>query len=197
VDSSISRRYGGTGLGLAISRKLVEMMEGKIGVKSQPGKGSTFHFSAWFGLPEKTMLVNVQKPDVGENYQLQGLHVLVADDLDINRKVVEMMLEKAGVSITGVENGQEVLKRLTESPAAFDIVLMDIQMPVMDGLTATRCIREYPGLANLPIIAMTASAMKEDEARCHDAGMNDYLSKPVNITELYSVLSKYIPCRSS
>ena len=190
-DSSITRRYGGSGLGLAISRSLVELMGGEIGVESKLLKGSTFHFSAWFGLAQKDVPTNTPQPVAPKDYQLQGMRTLLVEDVDINRKVASMMLAKAGVLTAEACDGQEALERLESAPEAFDVVLMDVQMPVMDGLSATRLIRQNPRLDGLPIIAMTAFAMKEDEKRCYDAGMNGYVSKPINPGELYSVLARY------
>jgi signal transduction histidine kinase len=191
VDSSLTRRYGGTGLSLAISSKLVEMMEGEIGVESTPEKGSTFHFSSWFDLPQKSIMDPVTAPVVVANNSLQGMRVLLVDDVDINRKVTSVMLSRAGASITGAENGQEALDQLECTPV--DVVLMDVQMPVMDGLTATQLIRQNPRFGNIPVIAMTALARKEDETRCYEAGMNGYISKPIRADDLYATLGKYKP----
>jgi PAS domain S-box-containing protein len=190
-DSSITRRYGGTGLGLAISKKLVEMMEGEIGVESELKKGSRFYFSAWFGLEEKVPAMMAQPPAAAEDYHLHGLRALLVEDVDINRKLARIMLVKAGVSIAEACDGKEAIECLENSSEDFDVVLMDVQMPVMDGLTATRLIRQNPRFTALPVIAMTAFAMKEDETRCYAAGMNDYVSKPIHPHELYSTLVKY------
>jgi PAS domain S-box-containing protein len=190
-DVTTSRNYGGTGLGLAISRELVEMMGGEIRVEAAPGKGSRFHFNAWFGLTEKPVLSVTQQPVLAGNYQLQGLRVLLVDDIDINRKVARVMLSKVGVTTTEAKNGKKALELLESTPDNFDIVLMDVQMPVMDGLTATKLIRQNTRFSDLPVIAMTAFAMKKDEAICFDAGMNDYVSKPINPAELYAILRKY------
>ena len=192
TDSSISRRYGGTGLGLAICRKLVEMMEGAIGVKSAVARGSTFYFSAWFGLAQAAAATVMAQPLLPEDYKLQGLRVLLVDDIDINRKVARAMLTLAGaVVVAEAGHGQEALDRLAQAPEAFDVVLMDVQMPGMDGLMATRKLRKEPKFDRLPVIAMTALVMKDDEIRCREAGMNDFVSKPINPAELYLTLKKY------
>ena len=190
-DSSITRRFGGTGLGLVISKKLVELMGGEIGVTSELHKGSRFYFSAWFSVAEKTAAAIAPQPVLAEDYQLQGLRVLLVDDVDINRKVVKVMLAKAGASALEASHGQEALEQLESAPDSIDVILMDVQMPVMDGLTATQRIRRHPRFGNKPVIAMTAFAMKEDVVRCFEAGMNGYVSKPINPVELYAMLVKY------
>jgi two-component system sensor histidine kinase/response regulator len=122
---------------------------------------------------------------------LNGLRVLLVDDGAINRKVAKAMLGKVGVSITEACDGTEAIELLENDPGAFDIVLIDVQMPVMDGLMVTKRIRINPQFSSLPVIAMTAFAMKEDQQRCMDAGMNDHVSKPINMDELYTTLAKY------
>ena len=189
-DSSITRRYGGTGLGLAISKKLVEMMEGEIGVESKLKHGTRFYFTAWFVLGHTVPEIALP-PVAAEDYHLQGIRALLVEDVDINRKLARVMLTKAGVLIIEACNGQEALASLENSPEDIDVVLMDIQMPVMDGLTTTQLIRKNPRFSKLPIIAMTAFAMKEDETRCLAAGMTDYISKPIHPHNLYSTLAKY------
>jgi signal transduction histidine kinase len=197
ADSSISRRYGGTGLGLAISRKLVERMEGEIGVKSVLTEGSTFHFSAWFGLAEKPATTIAAPLVRAEDYRLQGLRVLLVDDVDINRKVARAMLEQAGVVVVAeAGHGQEALDQLERAPDAFDVVLMDVQMPGMDGLMATRSIRQDPRFGHIPVIAMTAMVMEDEKIRCFEAGMNDFVSKPINPAELYATLLKHSPVQT-
>ena len=191
-DNSITRQYGGTGLGLAISRHLVEMMEGEIGFESTPEKGSTFYFNAWFDLPQKVALETVaMHENMVEKRALEGMRVLLVDDVDLNRKVAGLMLSKAGASITGAVNGKEALQQLENN--SIDVVLMDVNMPVMDGLTATQLIRQNPRFGNIPVIAMTAFTKKEDENRCFEAGMNGYVSKPIHANELYAILGKYKP----
>ena len=192
ADVSHARRYGGTGLGLAISMQLVELMGGRIGFDSAPGRGSLF----WFELPFRPANAPVEQAAATTGVAAAPLrgHVLLAEDNAVNRIVAQAMLESFGLRVSLAENGLQALQMVSEQD--FDGVLMDCQMPELDGFEATRRIRQLPHPSTaprLPIIALTANAIEGDRERCLAAGMDDYLSKPFRQTELHALLSRYLP----
>jgi CheY-like chemotaxis protein len=192
ADVSVSRNYGGSGLGLTICKSLVENMGGEIGVDSVLGQGTTFWFEIPFGHYVKASAPEEKKTDSDSNPwdEITGLQVLVAEDNKVNQKVVVRMLQRLGHHPTVVENGQECVAEITSSSKEYDLVLMDWQMPVMDGIDATKEIRRKGyNMSDLPIVGLTASIQFLD---WFELGMNDCLKKPIRISDLKAALIKNV-----
>ena len=191
VDPSMTRRYGGSGLGLSICKRLITLMNGDISVTSVPDEGSTFTFTAQFN---RTTAMPAKQPEAEplQLRQLGGARILVVEDNEVNLLIMEELLMSAGIRVETAANGREAIAAIAAAGERFDLVFMDIQMPVMDGHEATRLIREEWPAAELPIIAMTAHALKEEVQKCLDAGMNDHLAKPIEVTALHHKLRRWI-----
>ena len=198
ADGSITRKYGGTGLGLAICKKILNALGGDIWVKSKPNQGACFFFELEADLGEPAKEPETQNQMPGEKkkkfYDWKKYTILLADDVEINREIIEITLGETGVNIVCVGNGEEAVKEFSAGPGRYNLILMDVQMPVMDGLSATQHIRvmNKSGAKEIPIIAMTANAFREDIDICRQAGMNDHIAKPIAIDTLFAVLEKYL-----
>lgn len=186
ADGSITRRYGGTGLGLAISQHLINKMNGKITLESQLDKGS--RFTVYIPKVQQANISAGEEP-VAEVINLQPMNILLAEDSNTNQMIARLMLEKRGHHVTIANNGEEAVQILEQDPECFDIVLMDISMPVLDGLQATRILRQKN--IDLPIIALTANAMHSDQVEYKSAGMDGFLAKPIRAAELTLMLSSF------
>jgi len=194
-DASNTRKYGGTGLGLAITRRLAELMGGEAGAASTLGVGSTFWFSAWLGVGRSIHALAPVPQELGHadavlRRDFAGARVLLVEDEPVNQEVARLFLTDVELDVAIAGNGAVAVDMLLAG--SFDLILMDMQMPEMDGLEATGRIRLIPGRGRIPIVAMTANAFAEDRARCMAAGMDDFLSKPVEPEKLFSTILRWL-----
>ena len=199
ADNSITRKYGGTGLGLVITRRLAELMGGDAGAESTPGVGSTFWFTVRLKKDEEQGYVAQQAAGADAEklirQRYRGSCVLIVDDEPVNREVARMLLEDTGLQIDTAEDGEEAVSMVQKT--SYAAILMDMQMPNVNGLEATRQIREIPGYGDIPVIAMTANAFAEDKVRCFEAGMNDFLVKPFDPDSLFATLLRSLDRRDA
>jgi len=188
AEASTTRRFGGTGLGLSISQKLLELMDSTLALQSALGQGSRFSFRVHLPLASELPGLDVALAPQGNALALQGLRVLVAEDNFVNQQIASELLEGEGAQVDLANHGQQALDMLDAAVQPYHVVLMDMQMPVMDGLSATRAIRQRWSSVELPVVAMTANAMDTDRQACLEAGMNEHVGKPFNMAHLVQVL---------
>jgi len=193
AEVDTARKFGGTGLGLVISKNIVEMMSGKIWIESELGRGATFAFTFQASRVEKkARVMETLTEDTGIKYD--GCRILLAEDVEINREIVEALLEPTLIAIDCAEDGEQAVAMFIGAPDKYDLILMDVQMPKMDGYAATRAIRalNVPRAKTVPIIAMTANVFREDIERCLEAGMDAHIGKPIVFNEMIAILKEYL-----
>ena len=197
ADGSTTRRFGGTGLGLPICRQIAGLMGGRVWVESVKGEGSVFHFTAELGVTQKTGESTHQdgKDDNRDDVTAGSVHIMLVEDNPINQKLAQYILTKVGWRVTVADNGEEAVRYFSDTGDEFDLVFMDVQMPKMNGFDATRRIRSMNG-SRIPIIAMTAQSMKGDREKCLEAGMDDYISKPIKRDKVIEMVRKWLPGKS-
>ena len=195
TQKGMARKYGGCGLGLALSKRILSLMGGEIWVESEAGNGSCFSITVPLRIPQNgiTAETSVHRPPGMEDADFFGKRILLVDDIDINLEIAVALLEPTRLTIDTVKNGKEAVDTFAAAPERYDAILMDVQMPEMDGLQATAMIRKLdtPRAATIPIIAMTANVCSDDIRQCMEAGMNHHLGKPLVIDDIISILSRY------
>jgi signal transduction histidine kinase len=193
ADNNISKNFGGTGLGLVISKRIVELMQGRIWIESEFNKGSKFIFTiktgkgTGSGVKKSSLVMN---DSVENSFNFKGYKILAADDSEINREILFALLENTKISVDFAENGKNAVSMFKEHPGSYNLILMDVHMPEMDGYEATKTIRAFN--KEIPIIAMTADVFREDIEKCLSAGMNDHIGKPISTDALYEALKKHL-----
>ncbi len=195
ADSSTTRKYGGTGLGLVITQKILEALGSKVTIQSEPFRGTKVGFDLLVQLTKAEQLSKNVKITQNIESCFTGCKVLVVEDNEINQEVISMMLAKKKVTVEIASNGQEGVEKYLANPDQYNLIFMDIQMPILSGYEATKLIRQKD--KDIPIVALTAAAMVEDKQKAQEVGMDDHLSKPIDTTKLYEMLSKYCQCLES